>query len=383
MPIQTLRTAVLANRAASRNDNHSRVTQLTVWLPFASGYGIGAAPYGIWLESKMQRFRILLLGIVALTLITTVGPVRAQDDNAAEDFGVWLETLRAEALEERISAATLDAALAGVEPIPRVIELDRSQPEGAMTFAQYMERVVPNSRVQKGRARLKENAVTLKAVHEAFGVQPRFIVALWGIETNFGQYIGGFSVIASLATLAHDGRRSAYFRGELLNALRILEQGHISPDAMVGSWAGAMGQSQFMPSSFVRFAIDFNGDGRRDIWTSKADVFGSAANYLAESGWNGNQTWGRKVLLPDNFDPAMADLKISKTLADWQVLGVRRANGQNLPVVAGMMGSVVFPGGEGGPAFLVYDNFKTTLKWNRSTYFAMAVGHLADRIAGR
>ena len=331
----------------------------------------------------MQRFGILLLGIVALTLITTVGPVRAQDDNAAEDFGVWLEALRAEALEEGISAATLDAALAGVEPIPRVIELDRSQPEGTMTFAQYMERVVPNSRVQKGRARLKENAVTLKAVHEAFGVQPRFIVALWGIETNFGQYTGGFSVIASLATLAHDGRRSAYFRDELLNALRILEQGHISPDAMVGSWAGAMGQSQFMPSSFVRFAIDFNGDGRRDIWTTKADVFGSAANYLAKSGWNGNQTWGRKVLLPYNFDPAMADLKISKTLADWQVLGVRRANGQKLPVVADMMGSVVFPGGEGGPAFLVYDNFKTTLKWNRSTYSAMAVGHLADRIAGR
>ena len=152
---------------------------------------------------------------------------------------------------------------------------------------------------------------------------------------------------------------------------------------MMGSWAGAMGQSQFMPSSFVRFALDFDGDGKRDIWATKADVFGSAANYLAKSGWRGDQTWGRKVSLPDNFDVSLADLKISKPLAGWQALGVRRANGQNLPIVAGMMGSIVFPGGEGGPAFLVYDNFKTTLKWNRSTYFAMAVGHLADRIAGR
>ena len=151
----------------------------------------------------------------------------------------------------------------------------------------------------------------------------------------------------------------------------------------MGSWAGAMGQSQFMPSSFVRFAIDFNGDGRRDIWTTKADVFGSAANYLAKSGWNGGQTWGRKVRLPAGFDKGLASLKIAKTLADWQALGVRRVNGQDLPQVAGMKGSIVFPGGEDGPAFLVYNNFKTTLKWNRSTYFAMAVGHLADRIAGR
>ncbi len=335
----------------------------------------------------MRCLRIFLIALLALALLPAGGQYGGAPAGAAEeqavDFAVWLEALRAEALGQGISAATLDAALAGVEPIPRVIELDRSQPETTLTFEQYMDRVVPNSRVEKGRARLRENAAALEAVRAAFGVQPRFIVALWGIETNFGQYTGGFSVIASLATLAHDGRRSAYFRAELLDALRILEQGHITPAAMMGSWAGAMGQSQFMPSSFVRFAIDFDGDGKRDIWATKADVFGSAANYLAKSGWRGDQTWGRKVSLPDNFDVSLADLKISKPLAGWQALGVRRANGQNLPIVAGMMGSIVFPGGEGGPAFLVYDNFKTTLKWNRSTYFAMAVGHLADRIAGR
>ncbi len=335
----------------------------------------------------MRCLRIFLIALLALALLPAGDQYGGAPAGAAEeqavDFAGWLEALRAEALGQGISAATLDAALAGVEPIPRVIELDRSQPETTLTFEQYMDRVVPNSRVEKGRARLRENAAALEAVRAAFGVQPRFIVALWGIETNFGQHTGGFSVIASLATLAHDGRRSAYFRAELLDALRILEQGHITPAAMMGSWAGAMGQSQFMPSSFVRFALDFDGDGKRDIWATKADVFGSAANYLAKSGWRGDQTWGRKVSLPDNFDVSLADLKISKPLAGWQALGVRRANGQNLPIVAGMMGSIVFPGGEGGPAFLVYDNFKTTLKWNRSTYFAMAVGHLADRIAGR
>jgi len=334
----------------------------------------------------MWRLRILLFALLTLTLVALTGQfngpgARAEDETAV--FAFWLEELRAEALEQGISAATLEVALTGVKPIPRVIELDRSQPEGTLTFKQYMDRVVPNSRVVKGRLMLQENSSALEAVRKVYNVQPRFIVALWGIETNFGQHTGGFSVIASLATLAFDGRRSAYFRSELLNALRILEEGHIAPDAMTGSWAGAMGQSQFMPSSFVRFAIDFDGDGKRDIWTTKLDVFGSAANYLSESGWKGDQTWGRQVRLPANFDTAQASLQISNSLAYWQALGVRRVNGQNLPIVAGMMGSIVFPGGDSGPAFLVYDNFKTTLKWNRSTYFAMAVGHLADRIAGR
>jgi len=328
--------------------------------------------------------RHLILFIALTTLAFTSAPVWAENKRTPSVlFEIWLEDLRKEALTEGISPEILDAALGAVTPIPRVIELDRSQPETTLTFQQYMERVVPKSRVEKGRQLLREYAAQLAAVHDVFRVQPRFIVALWGIETNFGQYTGGFSVIASLATLAHDGRRSAYFRSELLNALRILEEGHITPEAMVGSWAGAMGQSQFMPSSFVRYAIDFNGDGKRDIWNTKADVFGSAANYLAQSGWNGSQTWGRKVLLPVDFDKSTANLRISKVLSDWQALGVRRANGADLPLVAGMKGSVILPGGEGGPAFLVYDNFRTTLKWNRSIYFAMAVGHLADQIAER
>ncbi|MHA1114332.1 MAG: lytic murein transglycosylase, partial [Alphaproteobacteria bacterium] len=270
----------------------------------------------------------------------------------------------------------------GVAPIPRVIELDRRQPEFTLTLKQYLDRVVPATRVAKGRAKLRENQALLDEVGARFGVQPRFIVALWGIETDFGRVDGGFPVVAALATLAHDGRRSAYFRKELLNALHILEEGHIAPAAMKGSWAGAMGQSQFMPSSFRRFAVDYDGDGRRDIWRTRADVFASAANYLARSGWKGDQTWGRAVRPPDGFDAATAGLKVRRGLRDWQRLGVRRADGSDLPS-RNLAASVLFPAGPQGPAFVVYENFRVILKWNRSNYFALAVGLLADRIGGR
>jgi len=172
----------------------------------------------------------------------------------------------------------------------------------------------------------------LEEVAQKYGVQARFIVAFWGIETDFGRITGGFPLVPALATLAYDGRRSAYFRKELLNALEILDGGHIAPKDMVGSWAGAMGQCQFMPSSFLNFAVDGDGDGRKDIWTNRKDVFASAANYLSRSGWKGDQTWGRQVRLPDGFDAKLADLDVRKTLAEWQGLGVRRLDGSDLPV---------------------------------------------------
>ena len=309
------------------------------------------------------------------------GGAMAQEDGA-ESFAEWREGVRSEALGLGISAATFDAAFSGIEPIPRVIELDRSQPEVTITFDQYLERVVPASRVNQGRELLAKHRALLEPIGREYGVPPRFIVALWGIETSFGRFLGGFPVIGALATLAHDGRRSAYFREELLNALRILEDGHITPDAMVGSWAGAMGQSQFMPSSFVRYAVDRDGDGRRDIWGTHADVFASAANYLAQAGWQAGETWGRQVQLPAGFDRDLTGLKVKKTLAEWQAMGLRRANGADLPQAA-MSGSVVLPGGEGGPAYLVYDNYRTIMRWNRSFYFATSVGLLADRIGRR
>ena len=332
-------------------------------------------------DSRIGMKRARMAAILVLAGATMAGGAVAQEDGA-ETFEEWRKGVRSEALDLGISAATFDAAFADIEPIPRVIELDRSQPEVTLTFDQYVERVVPESRVAKGRKLLAEHRDLLESIGRKYGVPPRFIVALWGIETNFGQYLGGFPVIGALATLAHDGRRSAYFRQELLHALRILEDGHITPEAMVGSWAGAMGQSQFMPSSFVNYAVDHDGDGRRDIWGTQGDVFASAANYLAQAGWHAGETWGRRVVLPAGFDRALTGLEVKKTLADWQALGLRRADGGALPQAA-MSGSVVLPGGEGGPAYLVYDNYRTIMRWNRSFYFATSVGLLADGIGRR
>ena len=332
-------------------------------------------------ESRIGLISARMAASAALIGVLLAGGAMAQEEGV-ENFAEWREGVRSEALSQGISAATFDAAFEGIEPIPRVIELDRSQPEVTITFAEYLERVVPESRVAQGRELLAKHRDLLEPIGREFGVPPRFIVALWGIETSFGRFLGGFPVIGALATLAHDGRRSAYFRGELLHALRILEDGHITPDAMVGSWAGAMGQSQFMPSSFVRYAVDHDGDGKRDIWGTQEDVFASAANYLVQAGWRNGETWGRQVQLPAGFDQELADLKVKKTLAEWQALGLRRADGSDLPQAA-MSGSVVQPGGEGGPAYLVYDNYRTIMRWNRSLYFATSVGLLADRIGGR
>jgi len=323
------------------------------------------------------RSRVLLAFISAMAFF-------APPSQAVEiPFDQWLEGVRREALALGLKASTLDAALKDVKPIPRVIELDRKQPEFTMTFSQYQSRVVPASRVKRGKQRLKENRALLEKVSHKYGVQPRFIVAFWGIETDFGRMTGGYSLIKALATLAYDGRRGAYFRKELMNALRILDQGHIDVNNMLGSWAGAMGQSQFMPSSFLAYAEDFNGDGRKDIWKTKADVFASTANYLARSGWKGDQTWGRRVRLPKGFNIKHAGLKVKKRLSQWQKIGIRRANGSDLPKRDLSASLVLAEKSANGAAYLVYSNYRSILKWNRSTYFAVAVGTLADKIASR
>jgi membrane-bound lytic murein transglycosylase B len=304
-----------------------------------------------------------------------------RDAGAAEqEFGAWLKAFRQEAIAKGIPTAVVDQSLAGVAPIPRVLELDRRQPETTLTFDEYIARVVNGARVETGRARLQENRDLLGRVGQTYGVQPRFIVSLWGIETDFGRLTGNFSIVSALATLAYDGRRSAFFREELLNALRIVARGHIAPQELRGSWAGAMGQSQFMPSSYLAYAVDFDGDGRADIWNTRADVFASAANYLAKVGWRGDETWGREVRLPAGFDRALVDHnKVQKPLAEWQGLGVRRTDGGDLPV-RDFNASVIQPGGVDGPSFLIYNNYRVLLRWNRSLYFATAVGFLADRI---
>jgi len=294
---------------------------------------------------------------------------------AAEDFAGFIAAVRRDALAQGVRAGAVDYALRGAQYLPHVIELDRQQPEHTMTLEGFLQKVVTSQKITDGRAALAENWPLLTRVYQRFNVQPRFVVALWAVESDFGKVMGNYSVISSLATLAYDGRRSSFFRPELIAALRIIDQGNIRPDAMLGSWAGAMGQCQFMPTTFLNFAVDFDGDGKRDIWNDRADVLGSIANYIAQLGWRGDQGWGRSVVVPANFDTRLTGLDVRRPTADWSRMGVRSTDTAPLPMTDA---SLVMPDGSTGPALLVYDNFRTIMKWNKSTFFAAAVGTLAD-----
>ncbi|MFQ6017058.1 MAG: lytic murein transglycosylase [Kiloniellaceae bacterium] len=327
----------------------------------------------------LKRIGIFLAaGAVGLAIAVAPTGTRAQQG----DFAAWLEEVKREAGAAGISRDAIEAAFAGIAPIARVLELDRRQPEFTRPFWAYLDRSVSPARIERGRKLLARHGALLREIRRRYNVQPRFLVAFWGLESNFGDDIGGFPVIGALATLAYDKRRSAFFRAQLFDALKILDQGHITPAGMRGSWAGAMGQLQFIPSTFIRYAVDHDGDRRRDIWHSLPDVFASAANYLSSIGWRGDETWGREVRLPPDFDWDLAGLKIRKPIAEWQRLGVRRADGRDLPK-ADISGAIVLPAGHKGPAFLVYRNFHAILTWNRSILYALAIGHLADRIAGK
>jgi membrane-bound lytic murein transglycosylase B len=327
------------------------------------------------------RRRLPLIAIRRMALAFAVGALLALaggESRAAVAFDEWLAALRQDARAAGVSERTLDRALSGVAPIPRVIELDRRQPEGRMTFVEYRTRVINDARIRKGRRMLEEHRDLLARVEARYGVPAEVIVALWGIESNFGENTGGFPVIASLATLAHEGRRADFFRGELLSALKIIDAGDIAPEAMNGSWAGAMGQSQFMPSTFLAYAVDGSGDGRRDIWTNQADVFASMANYLSRMGWDRRYIWGREVRVANGVTATGLDDK--RPLSRWQASGVRRADGGDLPAVA-IDASLLRMDDGRGPSYLVYDNFRVLMRWNRSTYFATSVGLLANAIS--
>ena len=299
----------------------------------------------------------------------------------SSEFEAWLAQLLQDARQKGISDKTFDRALAGFQPITRVIELDQRQPEFVDTFWNYLDRRVENRRVAQGKEHLRVQAKLLRSVQSKHGIPASVLVAFWGLETNYGGTTGNFPVPLALATLAYDNRRSEFFRRELLNALTILEQGHIGLGDMNGSWAGAMGQMQFMPSTFLHYAVDGDGNGRKDIWRSLPDAFHSGANYLKKIGWRSNEIWGREVLLPDGFDFESARLEIKRPLREWAALGVRKADGELLPRTK-QIGAIVLPQGHDGPAFLVYRNFDVIMEWNRSINYALAVGHLADRITG-
>jgi len=315
--------------------------------------------------------------VIAAFLAVAAGPLAAAE---RPPFAEWLAGVRAEARAAGMSAEFLDQALAGVAPIARVIELDRRQPEFTLTFWKYLDRNVNDARIRKGKAMLDRHRELLESTGERFGVQPRFIVALWGMETNFGEYFGAFPIVAALATLAHDPRRSRFFRAQLMAALTIMNRGDV-PVTTTGSWAGAMGNFQFIPTTYRDFAVDADGDGRRDLWHSYPDMFGSAANYLARSGWRRGWSWGREVRLPQGFAYEHAGLEVKKAIAEWKRLGVTRIDGSGLPD-EDTDASIVLPSGYDGPAFLIYKNYRAILTWNRSLLYAVAVGHLADRLVG-
>ena len=322
------------------------------------------------------------MGLVVTVLSWWFGASVAAAAGSA-DFDLWLDGVRMEAQAAGISESTIHSALATVQqPLPRVLELDRKQPESTQTLAAYLASRVSPNRVANGRSMLGAYPTWLGKAEAQYQVPRRVLVALWGMESNYGEQMGSFPVIAALATLAYDGRRSEFFRQELFHALRILDAGHIPLPQMLGSWAGAMGQCQFMPSSFQRFAVDANGDGRRDIWSSIPDVLGSTANYLNQAGWKPGQTWGRPVRLPKKFDRSLLGLKTRKSLARWQALGVRQTNGAPLPGRT-LQASLIQPDGPGSQAYLVYENFRVILAWNNSQAFAVAVGTLSDQLAGK
>ena len=293
------------------------------------------------------------------------------------DFNTFLLKMSKEAEQKGVSTQIIKDFQKKSVFIPRVIELDRSQPEFKLTLDEYLKKVVTSSRIKKANKKYNENKDILKKVSEYYGVQPRFLVSLWGIETDFGRLTGGFSVISALSTLAFEGRRHEYFKKELLNALTIINEGHISFDKMTGSWAGAMGQCQFMPSSFLNYATDWNKDGSKDIWNSKPDVFASAANYLKKVGWSNQLTWGRKVYL-GNYNNKVNDKKYV-SLSDWTASGILDENKNHLPKV-NVKARLIIPKNYGEYGYLVYRNFDALLNWNRSNYFAIAVGKLSDTI---
>ena len=307
-------------------------------------------------------------------------PAAASDTELNKGFEQWVADFRTSARADGISDATLRTAFDNVQFLPRVIELDRAQPEFTRTVWDYLDNTVTAQRVALGQDKLMQVRTEADAAARRYGVPPTILVAIWGMESNYGGNYGSTPTIDALATLGFEGRREDWARQQLLAALKILDKGDIDRDHMIGSWAGAMGQTQFLPSNFLAYAVDADGDGRRDIWGSMADVMASTANFLARSGWQAGKPWGVEVRLPTGFDYGRADTAVRQSSTQWATEGVRAVNGQPLPEFAD--GSILLPAGARGPAFLVGPNFRAILRYNNSTSYALAVSLLAQRLAG-
>ncbi len=316
------------------------------------------------------------LGFSILSLMAASSSVYANTD-----FEQCKTELSQQAVAQGVSSDTANTVFANIQYQPRVIKLDRSQPEFVQTFPGYYSKRVTEWRIGKGREMYAKHRDLLRKLSQKYGVPAHYLVAFWGLETNFGSYKGNMNVLNSLATLACDERRSTYFTKELITAVKLLERESLEQDKMVGSWAGAMGHTQFMPSAYMNYAIDGDGDGQVNLWDSEEDALASAANFLSQLGWQPGFRWGREINLPENFDYRETGYKNRRSITDWNQMGITKADGASLGT-SDETGYVVVPAGHTGPAFIAYHNFRIIMRWNNSEFYAIAVGKLADQIAG-
>lgn len=324
---------------------------------------------------RQRRLSAILCSLLALLLSTTT----LSADREA--FDGCVAGLGDRAARAGVDAALLDRVIPALSPVERVIELDRKQPEFLQTFGEYLGARVTEARVDRGRELLATHREFLDGLLASYGVPPRYLVAFWGLETNFGSYLGNVPTLDALATLACDRRRGEFFAGEFVNALQLVQRERLPVERLRGSWAGAVGHTQFMPSSYLRYAVDGDGDGQVDLWESEQDALASGANFLRSLGWTPGLRWGRRVALPEEFPYQLAELGITRSLREWVSLGVTRVDGSALPPLE-IDASVLLPAGHRGPVFLVYDNFEVVMRWNQSQSYALSVGLLADRLVG-
>jgi membrane-bound lytic murein transglycosylase B len=319
---------------------------------------------------------------IASALPVLAGRFVTAPAQAETSFAVFLASVRADAVGSGIAPSTVDHAFAGLRPNAKVLELDSHSPEVTQSWERYRTIRLSDQRVAAARQAMQTNSVSLTEINRRYGVDPGIIVAIWGLESNFGGYTGGFAVIEALATLAFDGRHNGFFRAELISALRILDHGDIALPRMTGSYAGAMGQPQFMPSSYLNYAVDFDGKGRRDIWDNRNDVLASIANYLSKSGWRPDEPWGQPIRVPAGFTVDRNGRDDTRSLAAWNRLGVTRADGAAFSRFD-VSGAVVMPDGIGGDAYMTYANFSIIRLYNPSDLYALSVGLLASRISAQ
>lgn len=323
----------------------------------------------------MKYFSKYLL-LTAALLVTL--PFVAQAQTALRPaWSVWVKQLRTEAILDGIRPELFDRVFKNLRPRQAVLRLDRKQPEKRLTFLKYRRTRATSYRIQLGVKKYKRQKFLLNKIGQQYGVSPCFILALWGMESSYGHYLGHFPVIQSLATLAYDKRRSKFFRKELLHALHILNEGHVNPSKFKGEWAGASGHPQFLPSSWRHYAVDHNRDGLKDIWNTYADVFASIANYLVKNGWQSDKPWGVEVTAPKNLNPKLINYRATKTVAEWRQLGIHARTSKPLPNDQ-LNASLIRP--YGGPYFLIFKNFKVIMRWNRSNYYAATIGYMADQL---